>query len=234
MSSTISGKLVSIIHGVEGPESGTVQFELCGYGGQTPRSAAHQGAWATFARVMGHPIQVDPGTGGWETTVIGNDAITPQGTYYTVTTRNDNGDITQVNAYYFLDWHDYNLDVTDPFDPGLPAPPLPPLIIPQLETITGGNWFGFDAGTYTAFEAILDQDATLDIAHTVIGNLYTFIIRQDATGYRNLTWPFYITNSSPINPEPNGITIQTFVATDESVQGNLVLYPISGATWWTP
>jgi hypothetical protein len=224
MGAYVEGKLVGV--DATGMELGSMEFALCGYGAQTPRGPF------TFARLNAKVLADNQGV--CSITLQGNDVISPEGTYYTVTTRNSNGDIAQVNAYIFNDGGSYDLDMMDPFDPSFPMPPLPPPIVNQLQSASGGPTFTFDGSQFLSFQYTLDQDATCEIENAKIGNLYTFIIRQDAAGNHVWTWPFYIFNATPINSEPNSVTIQTFILTDEPVNGHHIFYPISGPTWWTP
>ena len=57
------------------------------------------------------------------------------------------------------------------------------------------------------------------------GVLYTFIIRQDATGH-TFTWPATCHNAAPVDTSPNTVTIQNFIG---STGGEL--YPDVTGVW---
>jgi hypothetical protein len=164
-------------------------------------------------------------------TVVANDEIAPAGTYYAVTIRDDNGDIAQVNAYRFTsDNQNYNLNVIDPYDPNQPPPPLPPLIIPQLLVVPFSATPNFDGSAYTAWQITLTGNVTSStLSGLVVGNLYTFILRQDSAGGHAFAFPPNCFNASaPVNTAVNGYTIQTFVADGGS------LYAIGPGGLYTP
>lgn len=207
----------------------SVEIALCGYGAQVPRAYSDNGV-GRFAQLSTR-VPTEPLKGFWNATVVGNDVILPKGTYYTITTRNANDDITQIEAFQFNDGEQYDVDGTEPFDPTQPPGPLPPAIVSQIQTImldTSGYGTG-DGTSALTFKIPLNLDATFDIENAVAGNLYTVIIQQDGTGNRSLDWPENFRNPSPINPEPNGVTVQTFVFSDDSW-----FYPISSSTWYIP
>lgn len=200
---------------------GSIDIQLCGYGSQVPRVNGES--------LVGRLTSSMPtdSTGVFQFDCFGNDQISPVGTYYTITVRNENGDIAQVNAYRFLGGNTYDLTLIDPYDPNQPPPPLPPLITNQLLIVPWSNPINFPGDVYTAFKVILAGDITSStISDTVQGNLYTFLIQQDATGNHAFTWPPNVLNPSPINPNPTGFTVQTFV------MGQLELISIGPATWW--
>ena len=202
--------------------NGSLTAQLCGYGSQFPRyNGGH---------VIGNPeAHIQPsGTppGSFEFELDGNDIVVPAGTYYTITVADENGDVVQCNAYQFLDGQTYDLNLIKPFDPNQPPPPLPPLITNQLLVVPWSATPEFPGDVYTAFRIILAGDVSSSTApDTVTGNHYTFIIIQDATGGHAFTWPANSSNASPINPDPNAVTVQTFV------RGLTLLVPIGPATW---
>jgi hypothetical protein len=226
MAATITGTLI----GIEAPAGNldaSVDVALCGYGSRNPISQA-AGNTGIFCSVEvgglpGNAFNVD---------LVGNDKIVPAGTYYLFTFRDSNGDIVQCNAYVFLDGQTYDLATAAPFDPIQPIPPLPVpvtnmlLIVPPSEP-------EFDGSQYTAFKMTLDQDNTgAFLANIVPGNLYTFIIVQDAVGNHVFQWPtgpapMGTRNATPVSKEPNATTVQTFVADEFGM-----LYAISAATYY--
>jgi hypothetical protein len=65
----------------------------------------------------------------------------------------------------------------------------------------------------------------------IAGNLYTFIIVQDAVGGHAFVWPAGTAptgtlNQTPVCQLPNSITVQTFVATSSTL-----LMPIGPGTY---
>ena len=202
-------------------EDGKVEFALCGYGSQLPRV---QGT-ALLARVTTKPIPVDE-TGRFEANLYGNDVIVPAGTFYTLTVMDDNGSVVQCSAYQITGTGSMDMSWAVPYDPNQPPPPLPPLITNLLLVVPWSETPEFPGDVFTTFRITLAGDVTSSTApDTVQGNLYTFIIQQDATGNHAFPWPANFLNASPINPNPNGLTVQTFVMDTEN------LIAISAATW---
>ena len=175
---TITGTLETIINK---PESGAVEVQLCGYGSQVPRV----NGIALMARltVDEDDIPISP-TGTFTFNVPGNDQIIPDGTYYAVTIKDANGDIAQVNAYRFLySSPTYDLNLTDPYDPNQPPPPLPPLITNMLLVMPWAADLQFPGDQYLSFRVTITGDVTSsELLNYVPGNLYTWIIQQDAVG----------------------------------------------------
>lgn len=219
---TVTAKLDAILN-EQTDIGGHISVQLCGYGSQVPRV----NGVAMLSQV--EALNFSPNPSGIITiTLFGNDEISPAGTYYTFTFMNDNGDVVQVNAYRFLSsTPTYDLTLIDPYDPNQPPPPLPPLITNQLLIVPWSEDMEFPGDVYTAFRTTLTGDVTSSSAPgTVQGNLYTFIINQDATGGHAFTWPPNVVNATPINPNPNSRTVQTFVMATAN------LYPISAGTWY--
>jgi hypothetical protein len=192
----------------------------------TPRVAGE----AIIARVT-QPIGAQP-TGGanagqFQVMLYSNGLISPQGTYYTITTRDSNGDIVQVEAYYLTPGQ-WDLSDLEPYDPNQPPPPLPILIVDLLEVVPYSPTPAFDASKNLTFRITLTGDVTSStITGQVPGNLYTFIIEQDATGGHHFVWPTNVYNAGPVDLDPNSITIQTFVVDEDNN-----LYSIAGATYF--
>jgi hypothetical protein len=226
---TVTGKLESAANSAA--VKGTVSVMLCGYGSMIP--VIHGVAMVARITTSQIPVAVD---GTFSFTVAGNDQIAPAGTYYTVTVADDNGDVAQVNAYLFLGSGSYDLSTAQPFDPSQPPPIIPPLIISQLLVVGWSNGPVFPGDQYTAFQITLAGDTEgAAVENMIQGNLYTFIIIQDAVGNHIFFWPGGLAPSGIRNPaipvcqSPNSITIQTFVAIDTTL-----LLPIGPATYYTP
>jgi hypothetical protein len=197
-----------------------VLVSLCGYGAQAPR-IQNSGVYAALSLTV-----TADSTGQYHFEIYSNDQIEPAGTYYTFAYMNANGDIMQVNAYVFDGPGEYDTSILVPFDPTLPLPPLPPLIISQLLIVPYSATPEFPGNVYTAFRIVLTGDVTSSTApDTLPGNLYTFIIFQDGVGGHEFVWPTNFINASGINPDPNGLTVQTFV------MGESALVAIGPATW---
>lgn len=203
---TITGTLSAAANDAQ--VEGSVDVMLCGYGSQVPRVNGE----SLVGRLTTTNILADE-DGAFEIQVAGNDQISPAGTYYTITIRDENGDIAQVNAYRFISTNPtYDLNLIDPYDPNQPPPPLPPLITNLLLVVPWSATPEFPGDTYTAFRITLTGDVTSSTAPgTVSGNLYTYIIVQDGVGNRQFAWPANCHGASPINPTPNSVTVQTFV-----------------------
>jgi hypothetical protein len=200
----ITGTLQTILD--DDPSQGSIEVALCGYGSQVPRV---NGA-ALAARVTDDGVEIeDDGTFAFD--VAGNDEIEPQGTYYTITVKDDNGDIVQANAYQFLSTQaDYDLDSTDPFDPSLSTPPpVPPLILNLLEEVPYDPNAVFSGDKYTAWSFDLSGDCDPTFTNLLDGNLYTIIILQEGSFAFN--WPDNVNNAAPV-PTDSDVFIQTFMA----------------------
>lgn len=219
---TVTGTLDTILGSQA--ENGKVEVALCGYGSRVPR----MNGVALAARVTEDDVTVDA-SGHFSFTVTGNEDIAPAGTYYTVTIKDDNGDIVQVNAYRFLNTPPtYDLNLIDPYDPNQPPPPLPPLITNLLLILPAADVMAFDGSKSTAFKTTLPGSVTnATFPNMASGQLYTFIIVQDATGGWNFVWPANVHNAARVCHDPNSTTVQTFVA-DEF--GNL--YAIAPGTYY--
>ena len=212
------------------PVDATLDVALCGYGSQVPRVPGY----ALMGRLTEQNITVDE-DGNFTFTVAGNDEVVPAGTYYTVTVRDANGDIAQVNAYQFIGGITYDLSIAQPYDPNQPPPPLPPLITNMLLIVPWSNTAVFDGSTYTTWFIELAGDTLApSLQNLVPGNLYTFIIKQDDAGNHLYYWqspsptdPGHAYNGAAINMEPDSMTIQTFVC-DAAYN----LYAIAGATYY--
>jgi hypothetical protein len=217
---TVTGKLTASADSE--PVQGSVDVMLCGYGSQVPRVNGE----SLVARIT--TIDLSAASDGTFTFVCaGNDSIVPAGTYYAITIRDENGDIAQVNAYRFIGSGSYDLGLTDPYDPNQPPPPLPPLITNLLLVVPWSETMDFPGDIYTSYRVNLTGDVTSSTASdTVQGNLYTYIIQQDSVGNHAFTWPEDFLNPSPINPAPNGFTVQTFV------MGVTHLIPVGAAIWF--
>jgi len=218
---TVTGKLESAANGTA--VEGSVEVMLCGYGSWVPRVNGTN----LVARIQDGSITVGA-DGTFTFTVSPNDTIAPDGTYYTVTVKDDNGDIAQVNAYRFLSSPaNYDLNSIDPFDPSQPPPPIPPLN--QLVTLPPAATMVFDGSTYSAIKTTLNGNVTSStIENMRPGNLYTFIIQQDSTGGHTFAWPTGLHNPVMVDTTANGGTIQTFIA-DENGQ----LWPVGPGTYYS-
>jgi hypothetical protein len=228
---TLTGTLnnaVSTTAGTAEKEFGSVTIALCGYGSMTPRVQNQ----AVFGRVTSLTIAVDPTTAEFSVSLYSNGLIQPQGTYYTVTTRDSNGDVVQIEAYYLMPGS-WDLSDLQPYDPSQPPPPFPPLIISQLEIVPYSSAPNFDGTDYTAFKITLTGDVNGATLGTFVpGNLYTFLIVQDGVGGHAFTWPSgpapsNLYNGAPVDQDPNSTTVQTFVADDAGV-----LWAIGPGTWY--
>jgi hypothetical protein len=219
--STISGKAVDLLNVYAG--SGFLDVALCGYGAQVPRGP--QGILPNGEDTL----EIDE-DGNFSFQVAGNDTILPPGTYYTITVRNGNGDIIQVNAYQFTDLEEYTLsgpNPAPPFDPSQQPPPGIPAPIQNLLLIIAYDPAAvFPGDTYTSWEMWLTGDCAPTFINLVDGNLYTVILYQDSVGGHQFFWPSNVFNAVPVDPDPASTTVQTFVAIDGD------LYPIGPGTYY--
>jgi hypothetical protein len=203
------------------PEDGTAQWALCGYGSQIPRIPGQ----ALIARLT-DPIPVTQSNGTFTVWLYNNQLIAPSGTYYTLTLKNSNGDIAQINAYRFTSPGNFEIDGLIPYDPNQPPPALPPLITDLLLVVPYVPNPDFPGDTYTSWQITLNGDATATFSSLVDGNLYTIIIVQDSAGEHNFDWPVNVYNPTVVYKESFATTVQTFVAVSS------ILYPIGAATYY--
>lgn len=204
------------------PVEATLDVQLCGYGSQIPRSPSY----AMFGRLTEREITVDV-DGNFAFTVTPNDEIEPAGTYYTVVVKDKNEDIAQINAYRFTGPGPFDLNIFPPYDPNQPPPSLPPLLTNLLLHVAFSPTPNFPGDIYTAYRFDLSGDVTGGtISGMVPGNLYTFIITQDAVGGHAFVWPTGVNNGSVTSATPNASTIQTFVAVEDGT-----LYSVGPGTW---
>ena len=194
------------------PNFGSIEVALCGYGSFTPEVTGAKIALGTQG-IAALPAS-DPNAGKFEILLFSNTIITPPQTYYTITIKNENGDIIQVEAYTLTPGQ-YDITELIPIDPDQPPPVIPtPPPTPEILDVAWSGTPVFDGTDYTAFSFTLQGDATATIQNMVPGNLYTFIIRQDGNGNHILTWPAGCHGATSSNLQANGTTTQTFVAFD--------------------
>lgn len=224
----VFGKLNNIVSPTQGQSQtniGSVTITLAGYGSQIPRVISE----ANFSRVS-DLINVTGGTtdnGTFAAYLYNNALIHPDGTYYTFSVANENGDVTQVNAFRFTTAGDFDLDSLIPYDPNQPPPALPPLVTNLLLILGASQFMAFPGDIFTAFKTTLPGDVTNpSIVGMVPGNLYTFIIVQDGAGNHLFLWPTTMHNATRVSPTPNSTTVQTFIA-DENGE----LWAIGPGTW---
>jgi len=67
---------------------------------------------------------------------------------------------------------------------------------------------------------------SIAIKNLIAGQLYCFILRQDATGKHALNWGNNFLNAMMLDPNPNSVTVQCFIG----VPGQ-VLMAITPGTW---
>lgn len=197
------------------PEFGSIEVALCGYGSFTPEIQGAKISLVTQAQQM--LPATDPNPGNFEILLYSNALISPPGTYYTFTIKDANGDIVQCEAYR-LSSGQYDLTELNPFDPNISPPPLPVPISNELQlvAIQGSGW-DCDGADYLSFKINATQNGLINVQFAVPGNLYTFIVVQDATGGHVITWAGNLNNAAMVDPRANSTTIQTFVC-DENYQ----------------
>lgn len=221
----LTGTLQSIAGGAA--EIGQVLLQLHGYGSQTPRVSGT----ALLARTSAVDVPIDPLAGSFAVLVYGNDAITPPGTYYTLKTLDDNGDVAQIMAYTVTGGGVLDISAAVPFDPTNIPPPYIPAITNQIVTLAFTLEPVFNGAAGLTFEFALAGNVLPGAAvftGAVPGNLYTFILTQDQVGGRTFQWPANIRNGAAVNRIANSLTVQTFVArSDASLDaiGGAIYYP---------
>ena len=222
---TLNGKIATATsfdlgQGESQPELGGYEIALCGYGPQIPKVEGE----ALFGRVTSSEGSTDS-DGHFEVMLYSNGLINPAGTYYTITIKDSNGDIVQTEAYTFQPGQ-WDLSNMQPFDPTGPPPPIPPTILDLLLVVPYSSAPTFPGDQFQSWQITLNGDATASFTNLVDGNLYTIIIVQDGSGNHKFNWPANVFNYTFVNPNANGMTIQTFVAVSN------LLYPIGAGTFY--
>lgn len=221
------GNLESIVTGQPNSSNlvsgAKVRVELSNYGPLLPRV---QGATTMLAR--GTDYAAVPSTGLFETYLYRNDLIYPLGTFYTVIVEDEDGNVIQCGAYRFNTDGEFDLSLQTPIDAQAPPPPLPPSPPYSELLVVAPAWnMVFDGSNYTTFQTTLPGNVNgATIQNMIPGNLYTFIILQDATGGHIFQFQTGVNNATAVCPVANSTTIQTFVA-DE----NGILWAVSAGTW---
>ena len=86
----------------------------------------------------------------------------------------------------------------------------------------------FNAATSAGFDLTLTGNvSTSALSNTSVGQIITFIIRQDATGNRIFPWPSALSNTIPICLAPLSISSQQFIVTSTGI------IPITPLLWQT-
>lgn len=201
------------------PVIGRVTFQLAGYGSQIPRIIG------TGFIAKATEDATNEGEGFFSTYLIGNTGIDPPGTYYAVTFADENDNVIQTVAYIIPAGSQVDLGELQPYDPSQPPPPLPPLITNLLLVMPWEADMAFPCDEYLSFRVTLGGDTTSELDNQQSGNLYTWIIQQDAVGGHSFTWPTNSYNMPVVNPAPNAVTVVT------AVMGVTFLWPIGPATW---
>jgi hypothetical protein len=198
--SNITGQLVSVDStGVPG----SVEVQLCGYGSQIPIVGLNPGGKLNTKATC-------DATGHFTFTIRGNDVIVPNGTYYTITSHDDNGDIMQCNAYMFADATNYDLGSAATIVPPQPLPPGIPLgllVVPYAATLL------FDGRQANGFKVVLTGNLYATVTNMRDKCLVPFTFRQDAVGGHVVTWSSDAHNAGSVHPDANWTTVQVF-ATD--------------------
>jgi hypothetical protein len=205
-------------------EFGWVEVALCGYGPMIPRVSGESVLARVTERVPVQPA-TEPDAGQFQILLFSNGLISPPGTYYTVTIKDSNEDIVQVEAYQFLPGQ-WDLSQLVPFDPNLPPPPLPVPITNLLLIVPWESTPNFPGDQYTSWQITLTGDTWPSFTNLYDGNLYTIIVIQNTQGNHYFNWPGNTYNVTLVNPLPNSMTIQTFIALADN------LYPIGAATYF--
>jgi len=89
---------------------------------------------------------------------------------------------------------------------------LIPADIFDLTTVSFSATPTFDASLGNAFKITLTGNVTSStISNATNGQVTTFIIVQDGTGSRTFAWPANVKGASPIAPDANLVSVQSFV-----------------------
>jgi hypothetical protein len=249
---TLTAKLQDVTGAAAGTATSpaVLRIALCGFGLTLP---CIQGT-SNLVKV-GPEDFYDTGSGINEV-LWGNDQIFPSGTYYAITLLDSDGNILQCGAYQFVGVLTIDLSNAPQIYPIPPMSPnlVPVFTNPPgqaLQTILGsitidGNLIvtgsinggglvivpivagvaEFDGTHGTSQSLTLTEDVTSTAANFTAGAAILTLVKQDATGGWDMTWPANFKNVPAINPAPLGATTQEWMK-DEA--GNY--YPFGAAVW---
>lgn len=214
---TLTATLQDITGAAVGSAANPVKLciALCGFGAQLPRI----GGTSMLARVG--PMYLESATGVFTAVKLwGNDAITPAGTYYTISLIDGQGDVVQCAAYQLAGSGSFDLSNLVSIFPAVPIPSTGYIFVPSSTPVfNAGGW-----GGSVTFDMTLNANVTSSsLVNIINGQLVQFIIQQDGTGSRTFAWPANVKNPPLINPAANSVSTQLFIM---RADGNL--YPILG------
>lgn len=87
-----------------------------------------------------------------------------------------------------------------------------PADLPGQVTTTFSATPVFDASTGNSFKITLTGNVTSSsITNPTAGQIVTFIITQDGTGSHTFAWPANMKGASPISPDANSVSVQSFI-----------------------
>jgi hypothetical protein len=198
---TLTASLETILGGAG--LAGYIEITLCNYGPVPPRIIG-----TGMLADAGIPKLEGPGA-SFSIRLYGNDQITPDGTYYSITIYDETKQPIQT-ANYILDGSGtFDLSNLSPIvNPPYSLPSNYIIVNPATGNVTINNngWNG---------PIVIDLTLTGDVNLTLIGfmrgQIVQFIIRQDGVGGRVITWPANLHNPAAVNPAANSVTTANFV-----------------------
>ena len=194
-----------------------LRIALCGFGLFLPRIPGT----AMVGKVCSWPQDI-PYTGTQISVKLwGNDAIAPLGTYYAISVLDANKNVIQTGTYVFTGTETVDLSTLVPAFP----PAYDALVLVPFSATPNFNCslvYGPVAFDFT----LAGGNVTSSTINPFPGQIVTFIISQDGTGGWAFAWPPNVENPGIVDPDPNSITTQSFVA---RANGNL--YPIGPQTY---
>lgn len=194
-----------------------LRIALVGFGPQLPRITG------TSIIAKPGPIYLSSTNGSFSTPILGNDVITPSGTYYEIALLDGRGNVLQAAAYQLIGAGTQDLSNLAPiFNPGYSLP-QGYIIIPAA----GGAGLAMNANGWTA-DLTFDITLAANVTSSTLGGLtrgqrVQFFIRQGAPGAKTWAWPPNVKNPPLINPAANSVSSSDFTA---DAAGNL--YPTNG------
>lgn len=89
---------------------------------------------------------------------------------------------------------------------------MQPADLPAMATVAFSATPSFNGAVNNCFKLTLTGNVTVPtFINGVPGQLYTFILKQDATGGRTWNWPAGVNGGGTIDPTPNSTNTQVFV-----------------------
>lgn len=191
-----------------------LRIALAGFGPQLPRIAG------TSIIAKPGPIYLESTSGSFSTPILGNDVITPSGTYYDIALLDGRGNVLQAAAYQLIGSGTQDLSNLAPYlNPGYSLP-QGYITVPAASGALALSPNGWSSDV--TFDITLAANVTSStIGGLTRGQRVQFLFRQP--GAHTFVWPANVKNPPLINSAANSVSTSDFIV---DAAGNL--YPSNG------